>query len=1085
MVNCVIGISHLLYLLLLLCGDVHPNPGPNCEYSDLSICHTNIRSLKGKDKMMHINCDLVNKYNVIALSETWLSENDASDNYLISGYQGPIRRDRDFGQLGYGGVLLWVSNNIACRRRKDLELPDIEALWVELRTFNKTVLLCVIYRAESNTDISFWDKLQENIDNILTLSNHKIMIIGDLNSDPNTRHGQLLKEFAEINLFTIHIKEPTRSTARSESILDQVITNFPMFIKETKVKPPLLLCDHNVISVKCLFRIKRQPTYQRTMWRFNLTNFDLFRLNLADNNWKNIFACTDVNSICNQFTTQLMHIAKASILNKDVTVRPNDKPWFNSYLRKLYRKRNQSFKVYKEKKTDLTLENYKEKQEFYHQEIIRIKTEYENVKYSILARTGNDNPKKWWKLLKNVYKDNETIETIPPIEYEDKCFTNDYDKANAFNDYFLSISAVDDENIQLPEYRRITQEGTLSSINITLQDVTDQIQILDISKSYGPDDISPRFLKEGIDVLSIILQRIFNLSLSSCIFPNIWKKANVMPIHKKGPKGDINNYRPISLLSVVGKVFERIVFKYVYNHFKENFIISIHQSGFLPNRSTITQLLEVYHHFCKAVDENKEIRVIFLDISKAFDKVWHKGILFKLQQCGIGGSLLKWFSDYLKDRMQRVVVNGRCGEWGKITAGVPQGSVLGPLLFIVYINDISQAVSHCNIRLFADDTCLFINVDNRVTTAIKIDEDLQSINQWSKQWIISFSPAKTKSLIISNKRDIHLHPPVHLDNIIVEEVKSHTYLGLQFSHDLKWKKHIDSVAIKARKRLSAMKPLKYKLDRKALQIMYSSFVLPLMEYGNVVWGGSFDCDFAKLEKINTDAMRLITGATAKSNISKLNAETAFLTIRERSEDAILVMLYKVKSSLSPKYLTDLLPPENSKVIQYSLRNNKDIKVPFTRLEVFKRSFFPAAIKLWNKLDVNIRSCQTLSLFKQSLKQRYPEPNILYFYGQRWASVHHSRMRMGCSKLNYDLCYKLYVTDDPACQCGAPMENAYHFFLECRNFNLIRRNLLASIEPYSECNINVILNGNNDLSKDNNFLIFDAVHKFIINSNRFI
>ena len=218
------------------------------------------------------------------------------------------------------------------------------------------------------------------------------------------------------------------------------------------------------------------------------------------------------------------------------------------------------------------------------------------------------------------------------------------------------------------------------------------------------------------------------------------------------------------------------------------------------------------------------------------------------------------------------------------------------MLFIFYINDITQAVTHCKIRLFADDTCLFINVDNRQTTATKIDEDLESINKWSKQWIISFSPTKTKSLIISTTRDIHLHPPVHLDNIAVEEVKSHTYLGLHFSRDLKWKKHIDSVSLKARKRLSAMMPLKFKLDRKALQIMYSSFVLPIMEYGNVVWGGSFDCDFAKLEKINIDAMRLITGATARSNISKLNEETAFLTIRECSENAILVMFFKIKSS---------------------------------------------------------------------------------------------------------------------------------------------------------------------------------------------
>ena len=146
---------------------------------------------------------------------------------------------------------------------------------------------------------------------------------------------------------------------------------------------------------------------------------------------------------------------------------------------------------------------------------------------------------------------------------------------------------------------------------------------------------------------------IFNMSLGTSTFPSAWKKANVVPIHKKGDKSDLNNYRPVSLISAVCKVFERIIFKYVYNHLRDNFVLSVHQSGFLPGCSTTTQLLEIYHRFCKAVDEGKEIRVVFLDISKAFDKVWHKGLLYKLKRCGIGGGLLEWFSSYLRDRQQR------------------------------------------------------------------------------------------------------------------------------------------------------------------------------------------------------------------------------------------------------------------------------------------------------------------------------------------------------------------------------------------------------------------------------------------------
>ena len=270
------------------------------------------------------------------------------------------------------------------------------------------------------------------------------------------------------------------------------------------------------------------------------------------------------------------------------------------------------------------------------------------------------------------------------------------------------MSTLDNSDGDLPEQRNITNHNLLNTIDITQEDVLDQLKNLDTNKALGPDGISPKLLKKAAKPISKILQYIFNLSIKTSKFPSAWKKANVVPIHKKGDKSVIDNYRPVSLLSVVAKVFERIVFKYVYNYFKDNFVISVYQSGFLPGCSTVTQLLDVYHHFCRAVDEGKEIRVVFLDISKAFDKVWHAGLLHKLQLCGIGGELLRWFSSYLTDRQQRVVINGKNSNWGTIDAGVPQVSVLGPLLFLIYINDLTHVIRYSKIRLFADDTCLLL-----------------------------------------------------------------------------------------------------------------------------------------------------------------------------------------------------------------------------------------------------------------------------------------------------------------------------------------------------------------------------------------
>ena len=227
------------------------------------------------------------------------------------------------------------------------------------------------------------------------------------------------------------------------------------------------------------------------------------------------------------------------------------------------------------------------------------------------------------------------------------------------------------------------------------------------------------------------LTKLFNLPLSKGIFPSNWKKANILPLHKKLSKPNADNYHPVSLLCTLGKIFERIVFKHVYNHFMDNKLISSWQSGLIPGSSTVTQL-ELYHQFC-ATEQSKDIWIVFLDISKAFDKVWHKGLLCKLQQFGIQGCLLKWLKNYLSNHVQQVILNGHVSDWRRIFALVPQGSVLGPLMFLVYINHITSVVNCYNIHLFADDTCLFVSTNNHNEAAMFINQDLNHIEEWAKQ----------------------------------------------------------------------------------------------------------------------------------------------------------------------------------------------------------------------------------------------------------------------------------------------------------------------------------------------------------------
>jgi len=255
-------------------------------------------------------------------------------------------------------------------------------------------------------------------------------------------------------------------------------------------------------------------------------------------------------------------------------------------------------------------------------------------------------------------------------------------------------------------------------------------------KASGPDQINSQVLKQIASEIAGPLQNLFNCSISSGRVPRSWKEAIVCAIHKKSDPQDVGNYRPISLLSVLSKCLERILHKYIFNHLRATDFITPFQSGFIPKDSTVNQLVSVYHSFCKALDEGKEVRAVFCDISKAFDRVWHEGLIHKLRLSGISGNLLSWLKDYLHERTQCVVISGCQSDPLPINAGVPQGSILGPLLFLIYINDIVRDI-HCPIRLFADDTTLYIIVDNPIDAAYQLNSDLATIHSWADKWLVT------------------------------------------------------------------------------------------------------------------------------------------------------------------------------------------------------------------------------------------------------------------------------------------------------------------------------------------------------------
>ena len=374
----------------------------------------------------------------------------------------------------------------------------------------------------------------------------------------------------------------------------------------------------------------------------------------------------------------------------------------------------------------------------------------------------------------------------------------------------------------------------------------------------------------------------FNFSLLSEKVPDIWKIANVTPIHKKNDP-NVSNYRPISLLSTIGKVIKKLVHKHVFNFFRDNDILTALKSGFVEGDSTVNKLVDIYNTFCKAFDHGKEVRAIFFDITKAFDRVWHQSLLYKLQTVGITGSLLLWFTDYLHNRKQRVVLPGGISDWTTISAGVPQGSIIGPLLFFIYINDIVEDINSF-IRLLLTISHFTLIVENPLVSAEILNSDIAKVHARTQKCLVTFNPLKTEEMIFSRKLNKSQHPPIHMNQEPIAQVSFHKHLGLTFSEGLSWHEHFEYIKPRAWGRIYIMRKLKFQLDRRSLQIIYFSFIRPLLEYADVVWDNCFQYKANALEKIQNEAARIVTGALKLVSINKLLKETGWEPLSTRRKN---------------------------------------------------------------------------------------------------------------------------------------------------------------------------------------------------------
>ena len=785
----------------------------------------------------------------------------------------------------HGGVGLFYKNSLPVTVRNDLSFN--ESIVIELNFGRKKLFFTVLYRSPSfnHTSPEFQTFLLnfENLYSSIKAENPLAMFFtGDFNAHSQlwwpggdtTHEGTTIDElFTKLGLSQI-ISEPTNfEPHKNPSCVDLLVTDQPNIILDSGTRSSLdSYCHHQIIHCKVNFRIPPPLPFERKIWHYNRADSAAIKRSIANFPWRqHLNINTDPNWQVKTFTDIFLNIMSNLIPNETKRFVPRDPPWITKPLKTMLNRKNRLYKSYKrhgyKNEDKLRLDTFR----------IECQQAVATAKSSYLINLGNKvndpntSQKNYWKII-NRAMNKCRAPKIPPLLVNNLFILISSVKARYFNDFFSNQCTPIINNSVLPALNFLSNKR-ISHLTIEIEKINLLVQNINPNKATGSDGISGQMLLLcGVSV-SLPLQIIFRNILSTSIYPDIWKLANVTPIFKKGDKQLIKNYRPISLLPICGKILEKLIFNHLYSYLNTNNLIAKNQSGFRPGDSTTNQLLYLIDEIHQAFDctESLEVRAVFLDISKAVDKVWHEGLLFKLKQNGISGGLLNLFQNYLNNRKQRVVLNGSFSEFSSIESGVPQGSILGPLLFLIYINDLETNIKS-NIKFFADDTMLFSIVKDPNKSATDLNHDLDVINKWAHQWKFEFNPDPLKQateVLFSCKKNIPNHPQIIFNGTVVAKVSEQKHLGLTLESNLSFKKHLIEKIKRAKKHIGIIKHLSRFLPLKTLDQMYKTLVRPHLDYCDVIYhipskqdqlGGVLNSLMYMAEKVQYQAAIAITGA---------------------------------------------------------------------------------------------------------------------------------------------------------------------------------------------------------------------------------